>query len=124
MSCEEGAICLIGMSMSSSAAEGKDVAQDGRAIADMDQCAASIPPASAARLMERPDCSRSSDWVVLPRGLEDQERLGRREKLEDIITKLRSVAVLQCQGMSEAEPVRQIGVTQQTCSGGAISTAA
>jgi putative transposase len=38
----------------------------------------------------------------------------KREKPEDIVTKLRQVEVLQGQGMSVAEAVRQIGVTQQT----------
>jgi putative transposase len=39
---------------------------------------------------------------------------GKREKPEDIVTKLRQVEVLQGQGMSVADAVRQIGVTQQT----------
>ncbi|MDU8944338.1 IS3 family transposase [Ovoidimarina sediminis] len=39
---------------------------------------------------------------------------GKREKPEDIVMKLRQVEVLQGQGMSIAEAVRQIGVTQQT----------
>jgi len=39
---------------------------------------------------------------------------GKREKPEDIVTKLRQVEVLQGQGMNVAEAVRQIGVTQQT----------
>ena len=39
---------------------------------------------------------------------------GKREKPEDIVMKLRQVEVLQGQGMSIAETVRQIGVTQQT----------
>jgi transposase-like protein len=38
----------------------------------------------------------------------------KREKPEDIVTKLRQVEVLQGQGMSVADAVRQIGVTQQT----------
>jgi putative transposase len=36
---------------------------------------------------------------------------GKREKPEDIVMKLRQVEVLQGQGMSVAEAVRQIGVT-------------
>ncbi len=39
---------------------------------------------------------------------------GKRDKPEDIVMKLRQVEVLQSQGMSIAEAVRQIGVTQQT----------
>lgn len=39
---------------------------------------------------------------------------GKREKPEDIVLKLRQVEVLQGQGSSVAEAVRQIGVTIQT----------
>ena len=39
---------------------------------------------------------------------------GRRPKAEEIVSKLRQVEVLQGQGMSIADAVRQIGVTQQT----------
>ena len=39
---------------------------------------------------------------------------GKREKPEDIVAKLRQVEVLQGQGMTIAEAVRQIGVTEQT----------
>ena len=39
---------------------------------------------------------------------------GKREKPEDIVLKLRQVEVLQGQGSSVAEAVRQIGVTVQT----------
>lgn len=39
---------------------------------------------------------------------------GKREKAEDIVLKLRQVEVLQGQGKSVLEAVRQIGVTQQT----------
>ncbi len=38
----------------------------------------------------------------------------KREKPEKIVLKLRQVEVLQGQGMTVAEAVRQIGVTQQT----------
>ena len=38
---------------------------------------------------------------------------GKREKPEEIVSKLRQVEVLQGQGMTIAEAVRQIGVTQQ-----------
>lgn len=50
----------------------------------------------------------------MPRELEDQEMAGKREKPEDIVMKLRQVEVLQGQGMSVAEAVRQVGMTQQT----------
>ena len=39
---------------------------------------------------------------------------GKREKPEDIVAKLRQVEVLQGQGMTIADAVRQIGVTEQT----------
>ena len=39
---------------------------------------------------------------------------GKREKPEDIVAKLRQVEVLQGQGLTMAEAVRQIGVTEQT----------
>ena len=39
---------------------------------------------------------------------------GRRDKPEVIVSKLRQVEVLQGQGLSVADAVRQIGVTQQT----------
>jgi putative transposase len=39
---------------------------------------------------------------------------GKREKPEEIVSKLRQVEVLQGQGMKIAEAVRQVGVTQQT----------
>ena len=39
---------------------------------------------------------------------------GRQEKPEEIVSKLRQVEVLQEQGMTIADAVRQIGVTQQT----------
>ena len=39
---------------------------------------------------------------------------GRRPKPEEIVSKLRQVEVLQGQGMSIADAVRQIGVAQQT----------
>ncbi len=40
---------------------------------------------------------------------------GKRRKPEEIVSKLRQVEVLQGQGMSIADAVRQISVTQQTC---------
>jgi len=39
---------------------------------------------------------------------------GKRDKPEEIVLKLRQVEVLQGQGSSIADAVRQIGVTQQT----------
>ena len=39
---------------------------------------------------------------------------GKREKPEEIVSKLRQVEVLQGQGATIGEAVRQIGVTQQT----------
>ena len=39
---------------------------------------------------------------------------GKREKPEDIVSKLRQVEVLQGQGMTVADAVRQIGTTEQT----------
>jgi transposase-like protein len=39
---------------------------------------------------------------------------GKREKPEEIVAKLRQVEVLQGQGLSIADAVRQIGMTQQT----------
>ena len=39
---------------------------------------------------------------------------GKREKSEEIVSKLRQVEVLQGQGMTIADAVRQIRVTQQT----------
>jgi len=40
--------------------------------------------------------------------------MARRDKPEDIVSKLRQVEVLQGQGMSIADAVRQIGTTEQT----------
>ena len=39
---------------------------------------------------------------------------GKRDKPEEILSKLRQVEVLQGQGMKIADAVRQIGITQQT----------
>ncbi len=39
---------------------------------------------------------------------------GKRDKPEEIISKLRQVEVLQGQGMAIADAVRQVGITQQT----------
>jgi len=40
--------------------------------------------------------------------------VGKRDKPEEIVSKLRQVEVLQGQGMPVAQAVRQIGVTEQT----------
>ena len=45
---------------------------------------------------------------------EDLRMGGKREKLEDIVLKLRQVEVLQGHGKPLADAVRQIGVTVQT----------
>jgi transposase-like protein len=50
----------------------------------------------------------------LSRFQEDQRMAGKRDKPEEIVTKLRQVEVLQGQGMPVADAVRQIGVTQNT----------
>jgi transposase-like protein len=39
---------------------------------------------------------------------------GKREKPEDIVSKLRQIEVLQGQGMTVADASRQIGITDQT----------
>ena len=39
---------------------------------------------------------------------------GKREKPEDIVTKLRQIEVLQGQGMTIADAAREIGVSEQT----------
>ena len=39
---------------------------------------------------------------------------GKRDKPEEIVSKLRQIEVLQGQGMKIADAVRQIGITQQT----------
>ena len=39
---------------------------------------------------------------------------GKREKPEEIVSKLRQIEVLQGQGMTIADAVRQIGATQET----------
>ena len=52
--------------------------------------------------------------MLLSRILEDHGMAGRREKPEEIVSKLRQVEVLQGQGASVADAARQIGLTQQT----------
>ena len=39
---------------------------------------------------------------------------GKREKPEDIVSKLRQIEVLQGQGMTVVDASRQIGITEQT----------
>jgi putative transposase len=50
----------------------------------------------------------------LSRFQEDQGMAGKRDKPEEIVTKLRQVEVLQGQGLPVVDAVRQIGVTQNT----------
>jgi len=45
---------------------------------------------------------------------EDQRIARKRDKPEEIVSKLRQVEVLQGQGMPIAQAARQIGVTEQT----------
>ena len=62
-----------------------------------------------------PPLKWSTNWdVMIPFFLEDTRMAGKREKPEDIVLKLRQVEVLQGQGQSVSEAVRQIGVTVQT----------
>jgi putative transposase len=64
--------------------------------------------------MECPHWSGPPLGIELSRFQEDDEMAGKREKPEDIVLKLRQVEVLQGQGKSVQEAVRQIGVTVQT----------
>ena len=64
--------------------------------------------------LECPHWSGPPFGIELSRFQEDDEMTGKREKPEDIVLKLRQVEVLQGQGRSTAEAVRQIGVTVQT----------
>lgn len=61
-----------------------------------------------------PPLKWSTNWDMMIPLLEDQKMAGKREKPEDIVLKLRQVEVLQGQGKSVQEAVRQIGVTVQT----------
>lgn len=63
---------------------------------------------------ECPYWSGSSYAIETFRFQEDDEMTRKREKPEDILLKLRQVVVLQRQGLSMVEAVRQIGVTVQT----------
>ena len=64
--------------------------------------------------MEQPPESGPPTGIVLSRFQEDHEMAGKRDKPEEIVLKLRQVEVLQVQGKSVQEAVRQIGVTVQT----------
>ena len=61
--------------------------------------------------LECPHCSGPPFGIELSRFQEGDEMAGKREKPEDIVLKLRQVEVLQGQGKSVQEAVRQIGVT-------------
>ena len=61
-----------------------------------------------------PPLKWSTHWDSFIPQLEDQRMAGRREKPEDIVTKLRQIEVLQGQGMTIADAARQIGVSEQT----------
>jgi len=55
--------------------------------------------------------------------MEDEGMGQKRHKPEEIVAKLRQVDVLVCQGVSVAEAMRSIGVTQFTYYRGARSSA-
>src|SRR6056297_1395939 len=59
-------------------------------------------------------CKWSTNWDRFVPQIGGSAMAGKREKPEDIVSELRQVEVLQGQGMTIAEAVRQIGVTQQT----------
>jgi len=59
-------------------------------------------------------CKWSTNWDRFIPQIGGSAIAGKREKPEEIVSKLRQVEVLQGQGMTIAEAVRQIGVTQQT----------
>ena len=59
-------------------------------------------------------CKWSTNWDSFVPQIGGSAMAGKREKPEEIVSKLRQVEVLQGQGMTVAEAVRQIGVTQQT----------
>ena len=56
----------------------------------------------------------STNWDSFVPRIGGSAMAEKREKPEEIVLKLRQVEVLQGQGMTVAEAVRQIGVTQQT----------
>ncbi|SFU85828.1 Transposase, partial [Aliiroseovarius crassostreae] len=55
----------------------------------------------------------SSNWDSFVPQVGGSAIAGKREKPEEIVSKLRQVEVLQVQRMTISEAVRQIGVTQQ-----------
>ena len=59
-------------------------------------------------------CKWSTNWDNFVPRIVGSAMAGKREKPEEIVSKLREVEVLQGQGMTIADAVRQIGVTQQT----------
>ena len=59
-------------------------------------------------------CMWSTNWDSFAPQIGGSAMAGKREKPEEIVSKLRQVEVLQGQGMTVADAVRQIGVTQQT----------
>ena len=59
-------------------------------------------------------CKWSTNWDNFVPQIGGSAMAGKREKPEEIVSKLREVEVLQGQGMTIADAVRQIGVTQQT----------
>ena len=61
-----------------------------------------------------PPLKWSTHWDSFIPQLEDQRMAGKREKPEDIVTKLRQIEVLQGQGMTIADAAREIGVSEQT----------
>ena len=74
----------------------------------------------SAKILKMPDgfgiapCKWSTNWDSFVPQIGGSAMAGKREKPEEIVSKLRQVEVLQGQGMTVAEAVRQIGVTQQT----------
>jgi hypothetical protein len=65
-------------------------------------------------LQERCQAGVGIGPIRLSRIQEDQRMAGKRNKPEEIVSKLRQVEVLPGQGMPIADAVRQIGTTQQT----------
>ena len=75
----------------------------GTAVAAFAHSGAGVPP-----------LKWSTNWDSIIPFQEDHVMAGKRDKPEEIVLKLRQVEVLQGQGSSIADAVRQIGVTQQT----------
>jgi putative transposase len=65
-------------------------------------------------MVECPRKSGSRFGIRISLFQEDQRTAGKREKPDDIVSKLRQIEVLQGQGTTIVDVVRQIGVTQQT----------